>query len=97
MREEIPFYKNISGDINPARQKTLGLRLVISSQIYASRDTSKNLAAWDDYAKARSTPALPAQSNLSAYCGQHVLMFPFEFGDVRKIFSPKSVIHLRIQ
>ncbi|MCP4130945.1 MAG: formylglycine-generating enzyme family protein, partial [bacterium] len=26
MREEIPFYKNISGDINPARQKTLGLR-----------------------------------------------------------------------
>lgn len=43
LREEIPFYKRISGKTVATRQPTLGFRLVISSPIYASRSTSKDL------------------------------------------------------
>ncbi len=58
LRDEIPFYKSIRGKTAPAHQPILGMRLVMSSPIYASRNTSKLLAtAWDEYVKTtRSAP-----------------------------------------
>lgn len=58
LREEVPYYKVIGGNIIPTKQKTLGFRLVIASPIYASRETSKNLASgWDSYVTSmRKTP-----------------------------------------
>lgn len=57
LRNEIPFYQNLQ----PGKQPTLGLRLVISSPIYASRATSDKLTgAWDDYvATTRKAPVRP--------------------------------------
>ncbi len=58
LREEVPYYKLIGSGIVPTKQKTLGFRILISSQIYASRQTSQNLAsAWEDYVNSsRKTP-----------------------------------------
>ena len=57
LRNEIPFYRNLQ----PGRQPTLGLRLVISSPIYASHGTSDKLAAaWDEYVETtRKAPVRP--------------------------------------
>lgn len=57
LREEIPYYKLIGGNLIPTKQKTLGFRLVISSPIYASRETSKKLTSeWDNYVASSRKP-----------------------------------------
>lgn len=74
-REEIPFYKEIKGQITATRQPSLGFRVVISSPVISGVKTSEVLAgAWDDYLKtgrvtpvaSPSTTALPqsAQTNV---------------------------------
>lgn len=64
-RNEIPFYKSIKGKIVPTRQPILGFRLVISSQILASKNTSQELeSAWDDYLKTRPTPVARPMNRL---------------------------------
>ncbi len=55
LRDEIPFYKSMRGKTVSTHQPVLGLRLVMSSPIYASRKTSTLLAkAWPEYVKTRS-------------------------------------------
>ena len=63
LRHEIPFYKNFG----PTKQPTLGLRLAIASPVYASRETSKQLAdAWDKYVgTTRQPPASPGVTRSS--------------------------------
>ncbi|MDH3601420.1 MAG: SUMF1/EgtB/PvdO family nonheme iron enzyme [Candidatus Tectomicrobia bacterium] len=47
LRSEQPFYRR---DLQPQRSPTLGFRLTLSSIIFASRQTSRELrAAWPDY------------------------------------------------
>ncbi|HWP48355.1 MAG TPA: SUMF1/EgtB/PvdO family nonheme iron enzyme [Candidatus Limnocylindrales bacterium] len=62
LRTEIPFYQlNSQGKITQTRQETLGMRLVISSQIFTGLDTNKKLEeAWVEYVKSRATPVQPA-------------------------------------
>lgn len=65
LRSEIPYFKEIKGEIAPTQQPVMGFRLAISSPIYTSRETSKKLAAaWEEYRATRPTPAAPAVTAL---------------------------------
>jgi len=65
LRGEVPFYKEIKGRIRPSKQKTLGLRLLISSQIFTKSQNTRAMAtAWEDYRSSRPTPRLPRQTTL---------------------------------
>jgi len=60
LRTEIPFYRNLK----PIKQKTLGMRLVIASEIYVSLNTKAVLKEkWPEYQKTlRKAPVQPSQS-----------------------------------
>jgi len=65
LRSEIPFFKERKGKLAPTKQPVMGFRLVISSPIYTSRETSKKLAAaWEDYRITRPTPSTPSVAAL---------------------------------
>jgi len=62
LRTEIPFYQlNSQGKVTQTRQETLGMRLVISSQVFTSLEANKKIEeAWSEYAQSRETPVQPA-------------------------------------
>jgi hypothetical protein len=63
-RNEIPFYREIKGEIIPSRQSTLGFRLVISSEIFDSTATYRKIAAaWDEYKGGPTTTYTNVQLN----------------------------------
>lgn len=58
LRSELPFYGR---DLTPQSSPTLGMRLVLSSIIFASRETSRVLEeAWNDYRASKVGTTSPA-------------------------------------
>ena len=64
LRSEMSFYRARRGTMSPTSQPMLGLRLVISSPIFVTRNTYKKIAsAWSSYQASRKPPALPGKSS----------------------------------